>query len=72
MHTTNKGEMVVATGSGTGQMQPKGIVKIGGQGQMWTQSPKLAHLNGARWTCEGEGNMARGTSLIYVDIQESG
>src|ERR1051325_7480972 len=46
MHMTNKGDMIVASGSGTGDpASPKGIVKIRGQGEMWTQSTRLAHLN---------------------------
>ncbi|MGC1929671.1 MAG: hypothetical protein WA667_11900 [Candidatus Nitrosopolaris sp.] len=55
MQMTNKGEMIVATGSGTGEpANSKGIVKIRGECEMWTQSSKLANLNGAKWTCERE------------------
>src|SRR5690348_4941950 len=55
MHMTNKGDVIVATGTGTGEPpSPKGIVKIRGEGDMWTQSTRLAHLNDAKWTCEGE------------------
>ena len=43
MQTTNKGEMIVVTGSGTGETpNSKGIVKIRGEGDMWTQSARLA------------------------------
>jgi len=45
MQMTNKGEMILSTGSGT--MEPansKGIVKIRGEGEMWTQSPRLGWL----------------------------
>ena len=38
---------------------------------MWTQSPTLANLNGAKWTCEGESNIRKGSTVIYVDINES-
>lgn len=38
---------------------------------MWTQSTRLASLNGARWTCEGESNIRKKSTLIYVDINES-
>ena len=71
MQMTNKGEMILSTGSGT--MEPansKGIVKIRGEGEMWTQSPRLANINGARWTCEGESNIRKGSTVIYVDIHE--
>ena len=72
MQMTNKGEMIVATGSGTGEpASPKGIVKIRGEGEMWTQSTRLANLNGAKWTCEGESNTKKGSSVIYVDINET-
>jgi len=48
----------------------KGIVKITGEGEMWTQSPRLANINGAKWTCEGESNIRKGSTVIYVDINE--
>jgi len=71
MQMTRKGDMIVATGKGTGETpNPKGIVVIKGEGQMWTTSSRLANLNGAKWTCEGESNMKKGTSAIYVDISE--
>ncbi|HET7147143.1 MAG TPA: hypothetical protein VFI73_01475 [Candidatus Nitrosopolaris sp.] len=71
MQMTNKGDMIVTTGSGTGEpANPKGIVKIRGEGDMWTQSPRLANLNGAKWTCDGESNIRKGSSVIYVDINE--
>ena len=72
MQMTNKGEMIVATGSGTGEPpNSKDIVKIRAEGEMWTQSTRLAKLNGAKWTCEGENNIKKGSSVIYVDISES-
>jgi hypothetical protein len=72
MHMTNKGDMIIAAGTGTGEpANPKGIVKIRGAGEMWTQSTRLSSLNGAKWTCEGESNTRRGSSVIYVDINET-
>ena len=71
MQMTNKGEIILSTGSGT--MEPansKGIVKIRGEGEMWTQSPRLANINGAKWTCEGESNIRKRSTVIYVDIHE--
>jgi hypothetical protein len=71
MQMTNKGDMIVATGSGTGEpANSKGIVKIRGEGEMWTQSTRLANLNGAKWRCEGESNIKKGGTVIYVDINE--
>jgi hypothetical protein len=72
MQMTNKGDMIVATGNGTGEpANSKGIVKIRGEGKMWTQSTRLANLNDAKWTCEGESNTRRGSTVIYVDINET-
>ena len=71
MQMTNKGDMIVTTGSGTGEpANSKGIVKIRGEGEMWTQSTRLANLNGAKWRCEGESNIKKGSTVIYVDINE--
>ena len=72
MQMTNKGDMIVATGSGTGEpANPKDIVKIRGEGEMWTQSTRLTNLNDAKWACEGESNTKKGSSVIYVDINET-
>jgi hypothetical protein len=71
MQMTSKGDMIVATGSGTGEPpNSKGIVKIRGEGDMWTQSTRLANLNGTKWTCEGESSIRKGSSIIRVDIKE--
>ena len=71
MQMTNKGDMIVTTGSRTGEpANSKGIVKIRGEGEMWTQSTRLANLNGAKWRCEGESNIKKGSTVIYVDINE--
>ena len=71
MQMTNKGDMIVATGSGTGEPpNSKGIVKIRGEGDMWTHSTRLVNLNGAKWTCEGESSIRKGSSIIRVDIKE--
>jgi len=71
MQVTNKGDIIGVTGFGTGEPpNSKGIAKIRGDGEMWTRSETLADLNGAKWTCEGESNVNRGTALIYVDIKE--
>jgi len=71
MQITNNGEMILSTGSGTMERaNSKGIVKIRGEGEMWTQSPRLANINGAKWTCEGESNIRKGSTVIYVDIHE--
>ena len=71
MQVTDRGEVILTTGSGTGEPpNSKGIVKIRGEGEMWTQSTRLANLNGAKWTCEGESNIRKRSRLINVDITE--
>jgi len=68
MHMTNKGDMIVAVGHGTSKpSDKKGIAVISG-GVMWTRSQTLSSLNGAKWKCEGENNMIKGSTLIYVDF----
>lgn len=60
IHMTAKGDMVV--GTGTAVQQPpnsKGIAKFEGDGTMWTASPRLSRLNGARWACEGDYDMIK-------------
>src|SRR5574338_809409 len=60
IHMTNKGQMVVGTGSAVQQpVNPKGIAKFSGEGTMWSSSPRLAQLNGARWTFEGDYDMVK-------------
>jgi hypothetical protein len=55
---TNKGDVIVATGSGADEPpNSKGIRKIRGDGEMWTRSTRLASLNGAKWTCQGESDI---------------
>jgi hypothetical protein len=72
MQSTNKGDIIVATEIGSAEpANSKGIVKIRGEGEMWKQSTMRASINGARWTCEGESNIRKKSTLIYVDINES-
>ena len=62
LHMTNKGESIMGTGTGT-LMTPnqRGIAKTTAEGMMWTSSPKLSHLNGGRWSVEGEVNIIKET-----------
>ncbi len=62
VHMTNKGEIVVGTGTAIQQpaaANPRGIARFTGGGTMWTSSSRLSQLNGARWTCEGDYDMIR-------------
>lgn len=60
MQSTNKGDIIVATEIGSAEpANSKGIVKIRGECEMWTQSTRRASINGARWTCEGESNIRK-------------
>jgi hypothetical protein len=39
----------------------KGIAKVTAEETMWTLAPKLSHLNGGKWTVEGEANTVKET-----------
>ncbi len=62
LHMTNKGESITGTGTGT-LMTPnqRGIAKTTAEGMMWTSAPRLSHLNGGRWSVEGEVNIIKET-----------
>lgn len=38
-----------------------GIAKVTAEGTMWTFASELSHLNGGRWTFEGEVNTIKET-----------
>jgi hypothetical protein len=62
MHMTKNGESVTGIGTGTrAAPNRRGIAKVTAEGTMWTSAPKLAHLNGGRWTVEGEVNTVKET-----------
>jgi hypothetical protein len=60
---TKNGESITGIGTGTrAAPNRRGIVKITAEGTMWTTlAPRLAHLNGGRWTVEGEANTVKET-----------
>jgi hypothetical protein len=62
LHMTKNGEAITGIGTGT-QMTPnsRGIAKVTGEGTMWTSASRLSHLNGGRWTVEGEVNTIKET-----------
>ena len=62
LHMTNKGESITGIGTGT-RMAPnrRGVAKVTGEGSIWTSSNGLSHLNGGRWTVEGEVNTVKET-----------
>jgi hypothetical protein len=66
LHMTNRGESITGTGTGT-QMAPnrRGISQVTAEGTMWTSAPRLSHLNGGRWTHNGEVNTIKET----VDVR---
>ena len=62
LHITKNGESITGIGTGTrAAPNRRGIAKITAEGTMWTLAPRLAHLNGGRWTVEGEANTAKET-----------
>jgi hypothetical protein len=72
LHMTNKGESITGTGTGT-QMAPnkRGIAKVIAEGTMWTSAPRLLHLNGGRWTVEGEVNTIKETVVVRGNFTTS-
>lgn len=70
MQVTDKGDMLVGTGSGTGEApNSKGIAKLKGEGTIMTQSQRLSDLNGKRWTCEVENNLATDKATVAVRFE---
>ncbi|MGH9979367.1 MAG: hypothetical protein ACRD8Z_26560 [Nitrososphaeraceae archaeon] len=72
LHMTNKGA-IMGTGTGT-EMAPnkRGIVKVTAEGTMWTSAPRLSHLNGGRWSVEGEVNTIKETVEVKGNFTISG
>lgn len=67
---TNKGDMLVGTGSGTGAApDSKGNSVLKGEGTLMTMSQRLADLNGKRWTCTVHNNMLTGKAVVSVEFQ---
>jgi type V secretory pathway adhesin AidA len=67
---TDKGDMLVGTGSGTGEApNSRGIAKSKGDGTIMTQSQRLADLNSKRWTCEVESNLRTDKAVVKVKFE---
>ena len=66
LHMTMNVESITGIGTGT-QMAPnrRGISQGTAEGTMWTSAPRLSHLNGGRWTHNGEVNTIKET----VDVR---
>ena len=69
MHITNKGETLIGRGSGISHdPDSKGISRLKGDGTMWTPSPRLSQLNGAKWTCNGSTNIIKEETKVYCTL----
>jgi hypothetical protein len=65
LHMTKNGESVTGVGTGNrGTPNRMGIAQVTSEGTMWTSAPRLSHLNGGRWTVNGEINTIKETSEI--------
>lgn len=62
LHMTKNSESITGIGTGT-QAAPnkRGIAQVTGEGSMWTSAPRLLHLNGGKWTVNGEVNTIKET-----------
>ena len=70
IHMTDKGDMLVGTGSGTGDApNSRSIAKSRGEGTVMTQSQRLADLNGKRWTCDVESNLRTDKAVVKVKFE---
>jgi hypothetical protein len=65
LHMTKNGESITGIGTGT-RMTPnkKGIAQINSEGTMWTSASRLSHLNGSKWTANGEVNTVKETVKV--------
>ena len=69
MHITNKGETLIGHGSGIADdPDSRGISRLKGDGTMWTPSPRLSQLNGAKWTCNGSTNILKEETKVYCTL----
>jgi hypothetical protein len=67
IQVTNKGDMLVGEGNGTGEApNSRGVAKLKGEGTVMTSSQRLAELNGKPWTCEVDNNIATGSAQVRV------
>src|SRR5919198_407914 len=72
MHITNKGETLIGRGSGIADdPDSRGISRLKGDGTMWTPSPRLSQLNGAKWTCNGSTNIMKEETKVYCTLHPS-
>ncbi|MGB7664881.1 MAG: hypothetical protein WBL67_19280 [Nitrososphaeraceae archaeon] len=68
LHMTKNGEYITGIGTGTQVTLNKGgISQVTAEGTMWTSSSRLSHLNGGKWTINGEVNMNKET--VDVDVR---
>jgi hypothetical protein len=62
LHLTKNGESITGIGTGTKTTPNKrGITQLTGEGTMWTAAPRLSHLNGGKWSVNGEVNTIKET-----------
>src|SRR5919106_1038026 len=62
LHMTKNGESITGTGTGTRAAPNKrGIANVNAEGTMRTSAPRLSHLNGGKWTVNGEVNTLKET-----------
>jgi len=57
---TEKGDMFVAWGKGTGKMTSPGMTSWEGEAQAMSQSPGLSWLNNAKFKSSGTADLAKG------------
>lgn len=67
MQMTDRGELLVGTGAGTGEApNTKGVAKLKGEGTLTTSSQRLASMTGNGWTCEVDNYVVKDTAIVAV------
>jgi hypothetical protein len=62
LYITNNGESVTRIRTGKqASTNKRGIVQVTAEGTMYTSASKLSHLNGGKWSVNGEVNTIRET-----------
>lgn len=70
MQMTDRGEVLVGTGSGTGEAaNSKGVAKLKGEGTHMTTSERLAGITGNGWACEVDNHVAADTAVVAVSFK---
>ena len=70
MQVTDRGEMLVGIGGGTGEApNSRGVAKLKGEGTLMTESERLSGITGGVWACEVDNYVRADTAVIAVKFR---